>query len=97
MRVIHTPLVRYADCRNRWLIVSKEYSVVSNIVGSAMKDVVVPRREPCGPILRTPDFGLPRSYSCIQTLPSRAVSTRIDDDSALTTLTPTPWRPPETL
>jgi hypothetical protein len=42
-------------------------------------------------------LGLPRSYSCDQMLPSRADSTRIHDERAFTTLTPTPWSPPETL
>src|SRR6185436_17343786 len=50
-----------------------------------------------GPIFLTGVFGLPRTYSWLQTLPSRADSTRIHDDSALTTLTPTPCRPPDTL
>ncbi len=62
-----------------------------------MKLVVVPRRDPCGPIFLTGPVGLPRSYSCAQIEPSRADSTRIHEDSALTTLTPTPCRPPETL
>ena len=97
MRVIQTFLVRYADSRRRWLMRSNEYSMVSNISGSAMKLVVVPRRVPCGPIFLTGVFGLPRSYSCAQTNPSRADSTRIHDESALTTLTPTPCRPPDTL
>src|SRR6188472_1273475 len=78
-------------------MVSKEYSVVENIVSSAVKAVRVPFRVPCGPTFLTAAFGLPRSYSWTQTLPSRADSTRIQDESALTTLTPTPWRPPDTL
>src|SRR5829696_9045353 len=93
--VIQTRFVRYADSRNRWLLRSNEYSVVSNISGSATKLVVVPRRVPWGPIFLTAVFGLPRSYSWAQIDPSRADSTRIQDDSALTTLTPTPWRPPD--
>ena len=76
---------------------SKEYSVVSNISASAWKMVLVPLRWPCGPTLSTLVMGLPRSYSCDQTPPSRAVSTRSQEERALTTDTPTPWRPPETL
>ncbi len=76
---------------------SNEYSVVSNISASAMNWVVVPRRPACGPTFLTGPVGLPRWYSCAQIEPSRADSTRIHDDSALTTLTPTPCRPPETL
>src|SRR5215207_10363552 len=97
MSVIQTPLVRYADSRRRWLIVSNENSTVSNISASARKLVRVPRRDPCGPSFLTLPSGLPRSYSCDHTLPSRADSTRIHEERALTTLTPTPWRPPETL
>src|SRR6476619_5789797 len=97
MNVIQTPFVRYADSRRRCESVSNEYSIVSNISESARNCVVVPRRPPLGPIFLTGVFGFPRTYSWLQTLPSRADSTRIHEDSALTTLTPTPWRPPETL
>ena len=41
--------------------------------------------------------GAPRSYSWVQTWPSRRTSTMSDSLSALTTETPTPCRPPETL
>ncbi len=71
--------------------------MVSNISVSARKMVRVPFRWPCGPIRSTFVIGLPRSYSCAQIPPSRALSTRSQEDSALTTDTPTPWRPPETL
>src|SRR4029077_12865573 len=64
---------------------------------SAWNCVVVPRRPLLGPALVTAVVGLPRTYSWDQTLPSRADSTRIHSDRALTTLTPTPCRPPETL
>ena len=37
-----------------------------------MKLVVVPRRDPCGPIFLTGPVGLPRTYSCAQIEPSRA-------------------------
>ena len=40
---------------------------------------MVPRRSPCGPTFSTFVVGLPRSYSCAQTPPSRAVSTRSHD------------------
>ena len=41
--------------------------------------------------------GAPREYSCVNTWPSRRISTSRRSDSALTTETPTPCRPPETL
>ena len=71
--------------------------MVSNISGSARNRVRVPRRSPCGPIFFTGPSGLPRRYSCAHTPPSRAVSTRSHSERALTTLTPTPCRPPDTL
>ena len=67
------------------MIVSNEYSVVSNISGSARNRVRVPRRSPWAPIFLTGPSGLPRWYSCAQTPPSRAVSTRSHSDSAFTT------------
>ena len=78
-------------------MVSNENSVVSKTLGSALKVVVVPRRSPWGPILRTPIVGSPREYSWAQIAPSRADSTRSHSDKALTTLTPTPCKPPDTL
>ena len=42
-------------------------------------------------------WGAPREYSCDQSYPSRRISTSSRSDSALTTETPTPCRPPETL
>ncbi len=50
-----------------------------------------------GPIFLTDPLGLPRLYSWNQMEPSREDSTRIHSESALTTLTPTPCRPPDTL
>ena len=41
--------------------------------------------------------GAPREYSWFHAYPSRRISTRRRSDSALTTDTPTPCRPPETL
>ena len=38
----------------------------------------------------------PRSNDCVCSCPSRQTVTRSADDSALTTDTPTPWRPPDT-
>ena len=49
------------------------------------------------PITCTSCLGIPQAYSCICNLPSRATSTRVNDDKALTQETPTPCNPPETL
>ncbi len=78
-------------------MVSKLYSASWNISGSNRKAVRVPLRPACGPAFVTGVVGLPRTYSWAHTWPSRADSTRIHSESALTTLTPTPWRPPDTL
>src|SRR5674476_1003068 len=78
-------------------MVSKLYSVLSNISWSARKIVRVPRRCPCGPTWTTAVVGLPRTYSWAQMNPSRAVSTRSHSESAFTPLTPTPCSPPDTL
>ena len=51
---------------------SNEKSVRSNISASGWNMVRVPRRWPCGPTFSTFVVGLPRSYSCAQTPPSRA-------------------------
>ena len=45
----------------------------------------------------TSPSGSPRPYSCRQALPSRFTSTRSVSESAFTTETPTPCRPPDTL
>ncbi len=42
-------------------------------------------------------WGAPRAYSWEKTWPSRRISTDRRSDSALTTDTPTPCSPPETL
>ena len=77
---------------------SNEKSIVSKISGSARKLVVVPRRSPCGPTFVT---GAVRLAARVLLAPRRGrrgpISTRSHSDSALTTLTPTPWRPPDTL
>ena len=74
----------------------RELRVLEDL-GVGPEAVRVPRRVPAGPSLITLVVGLPRAYSWDQTKPSRADSTRIHSDRALTTLTPTPCRPPETL
>ena len=67
------------------------------ILVEGLKVVVVPLRAWAGPRTRTGPPGVPRTYDWVQTFPSRTDSTVSDSESALTTLTPTPCRPPETL
>ena len=56
----------------------------------------VPRFRTFGPFFSDVTF-LPREKLCVYSMPSRQTVTSIRSDSALTTLDPTPWRPPETL
>ena len=76
MNVIQTPFVRYADSRRRWVIVSNEYSMVSNISGIGAEHAsACPGGRPAAPIFLTGPSGLPRLYSCAQT---HAVAGRFD-------------------
>ena len=94
--VIRRPLLRNAYCWNRARRVSKSYSVVSKIPGSAQNVCVVPVSSD-GSSRSTGATGLPPSVnSWRQEYPSRRTSDTMRVDSALTTDMPTPWRPPET-
>ena len=95
---MRTPLLRYADSRRRWaIVVEAEVDGLEHLgVGLERSWWCRGARWPDRPPRPAP-CGLPRTYSWAQTLPSRADSTRIHSDRALTTLTPTPWRPPDTL
>ena len=65
------------------------------ISGSGWKVTVVPRRLGAWPAGRTGPKGRPRENSCTWSALFRATSTRSESESALTTETPTPCRPPE--
>jgi len=61
-----------------------------------MNRMVVPRCA-LGPTTASGDTGTPSRYSCWYSLPSRWIVRCSVSERALTTDTPTPWRPPETL
>ena len=85
------------------------HSMTGKTCVSGVNVVIVPVRRRAGfhardggcsslrAMARTGPSGLPRWYSCMCTLPSRCTSTRRWLESALTTETPTPCRPPDTL
>ena len=63
---------------------------------SGLNVTVVPRSVVGSP-LTSSVVGSPRAKLCVQMNPSRRTSTVSHSESALTTETPTPCRPPETL
>ena len=70
--------------------------MVSKMSSLAQNRVVVPVSSVGSPFSRGP-VGTPISKAWNQVKPSRLISTSTREDSALTTETPTPCRPPETL
>jgi hypothetical protein len=56
--------------------------------------MVVPRRLGAAPTFSSGEVGWPRAKLCRNSSRLRATSTTVSTDSALTTLTPTPCRPP---
>ena len=96
MSLIRRPRVRNAVSRIRSASVAKSYSISRKISLSGMKVIVVPVIELSAPLVSS-FCGLPRTYSCVYSLPSVLISRWSRSDSALTTETPTPCRPPDTL
>ena len=62
---------------------------------SGTKLSVVPRRLGAAPTSASGVVATPREKVWRYSFLSRATSTTVSIDSALTTLTPTPWSPPE--
>ena len=58
--------------------------------------MLVPRRSVFPPF-SSAVVGVPRSYDCVNSWPSRQIVRWSHSDRALTTETPTPCRPPDTL
>ncbi len=88
------PLLRNAISCSRRRTVSTLYSAVSKMPGSAQNVMVVPVRVVGAPLFSLP--GTERVYCWSQWKPSVSISTSSRVESALTTETPTPCRPPET-
>ena len=97
------PLLRNAIVCRRSITVRATNSVPSEakMVSSGQKVTVVPFLRPRAgvlPVFASLPFGLPPSTNSMpQRSPSRSISRTTRRDNALTTLTPTPCRPPETL
>ncbi len=81
--------------RSRVAIVSASSSVVSNTCASGQNRTTVPLRLARPTTVRA-WVRLPREKAMAWRLPSRTTSTSVLADSALTTDTPTPCRPPDT-
>ena len=71
-------------------------SVTVKIVGSGLKVIFVPVLS-VSPMTVSGATGAPRRYSWKWTWPSRRISILSHSLTALTALTPTPWRPALTL
>ncbi len=91
--------MRNAVSRRRCVIVAASTSSSSKISESGRKVIVVPTASSLAifPTISMSPVGSPRSNSCRWILPSRRTSATSRSESALTTETPTPCRPPETL
>src|SRR5262245_47708574 len=92
---ISTPRKRYDFERAIAYSRSGLNSCWPKISGSGWKVMVVPRRLGAAPLAFNLVFGLPREKACVHDCLSRATSTTSSSESALTTETPTPCRPPE--
>src|SRR5690606_31105039 len=77
-------------------MVSALNSTVSKICASGLNVTRVPVVSVGSPLGRSPN-GTPRANRCVTTCPSRRTSTSSHADKALTTATPTPCNPPDTL
>ncbi len=93
---IFRPRVRKAVSRRRSARVAKSKSISSKISRSGRKVILVPVALVALPFLKSA-AGWPRSYSWLQEWPSLEISSSSRSESALTTETPTPCSPPETL
>ncbi len=93
---IFVPLLRNESSRMRLARMSKWYSMLLNVSDEAMKCTSVPRRS-LGATTASGATGTPRRNSIWCNLPSRQILSFSQLDSALTTDTPTPCRPPATL
>ncbi len=99
VNVISSPRLRKAITCRRSTTVCARNSVSSKIAASGQNVTVVPVR-PRGALPVTSSFPLgfpPSPNSNTWWSPSRSISSRSRVERALTTETPTPWSPPETL
>ena len=92
-----TPELRNASSRRRCSSVGKSNSTIVNVLVDGRNVTSVPRFSPASP--RTPSGATasPSANSMKYSLPPRQIVSLSQHESAFTTETPTPCRPPETL
>jgi hypothetical protein len=78
------------------LIVSASNSTFGKIVVSGRKKMALPDPR-AAPFFFNAPAGCPCLNRCSHSAPSRRIVATSSFDSALTTLAPTPWRPPAVL
>ena len=92
-----TPELRNASSRRRCSSVAKSNSIMVKVFGEGKNVTSVPRLPPVSPTTFSGATATPSRNSMKCSLPSRQIVSLSQLDSALTTETPTPCRPPETL
>ena len=92
-----TPEFRNASSRRRCSSVAKSNSIMVKVSVEGRKLTSVPRLPPASPTTFSGATATPSWNSMKCSLPSRQMVSFSQVDSAFTTDTPTPCRPPETL
>ncbi len=92
-----TPELRNASSRSRCSSVAKSNSVMVKVCFEGRNVTSVPRLSPASPVTASGATASPSRNSMACSLPSRQIVSLSQVDSALTTETPTPCRPPDTL
>ncbi len=93
---MRVPLLRKAYSRKRLSSTSGSKRASGKILGSGLKETVVPRPSSFPKDLSLP-AGMPRLNFIPHSFPSRRTRTSSQAERAFTTESPTPWRPPDTL
>ena len=92
-----TPELRNASSRSRCSSVAKSNSVMVKVFFDGRNVTSVPRLSCAAPTTASGATASPSRNSMKCSLPSRQMVSLSQADSALTTETPTPCRPPDTL
>ncbi len=92
-----TPELRKASSRRRCSSVAKSNSTMVKVLGDGKKVTSVPRLPFESPTTFSGATATPSANSMKCSLPSRQIVSLSQLDSALTTETPTPCKPPDTL
>ncbi len=92
-----TPELRKASSRRRCSSVAKSNSTIVKVCVDGRNVTAVPRLPPASPVTASGATASPCENSMKCSLPSRQIESLSQVDSALTTETPTPCSPPDTL